>query len=729
MYITGSMPRKRIRDDDESSRIEEQDEESCTLISSQQRIQQQLEWLSAAAAKGPTSQRKDAFLNRLKELRDQSKNDSLLKKLKESYEKPLQDALTLGTVDEVKLLLDYNEDGFGDDAIVPKEQFDELLLNCLKEMVSATSYYLQLGFKAFYNESYSRFILGAACTVIELQIAYDTLMYLTNMAVYTVTLTQAQNLTELTKVFTNVYSTFKSAADITEFLKYVGYSEEDITVILDVIQKLTRAQLGYLLKGMFVKAIRWISKKEAPPSAAGAAAAPAPAPEPESFMDYLKTGRLFSLIRVPSLYAIIGEPGKSIHNSVRSGLLGLFVDKVSRAEQGVEVQLDRAFHGRSGDIKTNILLLNLLGLSDEAFSNTCQGREAYNVKCHMFLQKLKTCLTEKMGKSQEETNVFFAKTIPGINDGITEEQIQIAYGISTGPSTESMMAEPGSQTSQLSVAPSSPGWIRSMMDSWFTQVRRFVKEKTQCARVLLGVSESAAAPPTTSLDNLPHVVSLLNDKIVSLLSEMPVELTQEQKDEIKTRFERIFDTYKKTLCVVDGVGGVKILLTESTPPPTDFNFKEACKELYTTAKGYGETARFVVNELFTACFSGGIEIMECVYQMGMNPVFAGNNVFAGDSAQFDAVMKQIEDLKERNLQMIEDRRDAEEMAEDRSDAEADAAGALMDLSQTQGGGRRKSLKRGKRTRRAGRKNARKTKHKKSSARVRRNSTRNRRGRE
>ena len=229
--------------------------------------------------------------------------------MKESYEKPLQDALTLGTIDEVKLLLNYKENGFGGSSI-SKEDFDKLLLDCLKEMVSATSYYLQLGFKAFYNESYSRFILGAACTVIELQIAYDTLMYLTNMAVYTVTLTQAQNLTDLTKVFTKVYSTLKDAADITEFLKYVGYSDADITVILDVIKKLTRAQLGYILKGLFVKAIRWISKKEAPPRAAdadagaGAAAGPhpPPAPEPESFMDYLKTGRLFSMVRVPSFY-------------------------------------------------------------------------------------------------------------------------------------------------------------------------------------------------------------------------------------------------------------------------------------------------------------------------------------------------------------------------------------------------------------------------------------------
>jgi len=773
MYIQGRMPPKRSREEeheeerDDVSFEDDEHEESCTVISSQQRIQEQLEWLSAAARKGPTNERKEKLLQRLTKLQEESKRDSFLTKLKDSYEKPLQEALTLGTIDEVKLLLDYNERGFRNGSVVSKDEFDKLLLHCLKEMVSATSYYLQLGFKAFYNRSYTRFILGSACTVIELQIAYDTLMYLTNMTVYTVTLTAANNLKELTQLFAKAYSQLRDV-DITAFLKYIGYSGEDIEAILIVITKLTRAQLGYILKGLFIKAIRWISKKEAPPRAADAAAAAAapPAPEPESFMDYLKTGRLFSLIRVPSFYAIIGEPGNSIHDSIETGLLDKFVSKVAHAEQGIEVQLDRAFPGQSGDIKTHMLLMNLLGLGDEAFNETPEGKEAYDVKCHMFLQKLKACLVDRLKiKSPEDANDIFSEIIPGINDGITEEQIQIAYGISTGPATDSMHAEPGSQSSQRFADVPASGWIRGMMDSWFTQVTKFVKDKKQCAKVLLGIPERAAAPPSASLGNLPHVVSILNDRIVSLLREMPDDLTREQKNEIKTRFERIFDTYKKTLCVIEvGHGDVKILLNDTTRPPMEW--KEQCKELYVNAKG---SARSVVNELYSACFSGGIDIMECVYHMGMNPVLAGNNVFAGSSSHFDAVMRRIEKMKERNLQMIEDRNDAE----NHSDEESDAVHALIGLSESRrrsrspsrsqrrshsrsrsvspvkskthsssrtertrtrkspsddgmngGKPRRKSLKRGKKTHRAGRKH-----QKWSGARARRNSTRNHRGRE
>ena len=68
---------KRGREPLYQSLEEEDDEESCTLVSSQQRIEIQLQWLTAAAEKRKSSARKDDFLHRLRELQKRIEKPSL----------------------------------------------------------------------------------------------------------------------------------------------------------------------------------------------------------------------------------------------------------------------------------------------------------------------------------------------------------------------------------------------------------------------------------------------------------------------------------------------------------------------------------------------------------------------------------------------------------------------------------------------------------------------------
>jgi hypothetical protein len=643
---------------------EEEDRENAACgIRTQQKLGDDIQKIERVLGGGllPDDDSRRQLFAELRQIRESLETPSFLKKIADSYRKPLQDVSERLLLPKIKIVLRASQQM---DVI-----FENNLKECLNALMSATNYYIKVLFKSFYNNSKIRVLFGSACTIIELQVAYSALCYILNNATFALTVGFIPDVRALSATFAAAYNGL-TQVNVIAFLTSYGYTPEAAAAIYATIAAVSLEQGKFILKGIFLRGVNRFENKENPGAGGAAAAAQ---PPPPSFLQFITNpSSLFRMVKgvipLPKLHLMIGEPGAAV-SAVAVDKFQRFIGNVDGA---VLEQLRTAFPDNADDVLVDILFKLLLGLDDEDYDD----KDKFDIKLGFFIQKLKECIKGKYKEiTDEDFHRLCGENLPGLNRGLTEDIISIIYGPHE-PMSDSLDVQAGSQQRD----PGEPSFKTKALEVFKTSSLR-IWEHFTCFLGAIIPDESVASPrQQIEVSELEHPVLKLNNYIEELKKTNP-ELNKDDK------LDRCFESFKRTIHIKTTSQGKVLYVTTEIPNPEKPNdFGGACKDLYLTAKNIGGEAEDTLNEFFEMCFTVGYIVCNISSDLVLPIPFGGNSVGAS-TAMADRYMNMLIEAHEKMIRQ----------------QQAAAAGEEVDTYDMSGLGggksRRKSRKNTKRTRR------------------------------
>lgn len=641
-----------------------------TGISSQQKLGDDIRKLEEVLGRGlPDDAARIQLFLELNQIKESLAKPGFLHKIADSYRKPLHDVSERLLLPRIKKALGAQEQAH------MNEEFERNLKDCLNALMSATNYYIKLLFKSFYNNSPVRVLFGSACTIIELQVAYSALCYILNNATFVLSVGYIPDVSTLSATFTAAYSAM-TEVNILAFLTSYGYTPEAAAAIYATIAAVSIEQGKFILKGIFLKGVERFENRENPP-------APAPAAAPPSFLQFITEPSLLfrrvgGAIPLPKLHLMIGEPGAAVS--------AVAVDKFQRfvgvVEDTVLRQLRMAFPDDADAVLVDILFKLLLGLDDADYND----QDKFDIKFSFFIQKLKDCLRAKYGRMADGNFLTLCgENLPGLNRGLSEDIISRIYGPRKEVDDSQEAQAPESQQQN----PGGPSFKTKVLTVFKTATLR-VWEHFTC--FLEAITPEQVAPPRqVAVSELEHPILELNKYIEELKHKNP---------EFGDKFDRCFDSFKRTIHIKTTDHGKVYVTTEISKPERPNDFGRACTDLYATLNAIGATVKDLKDKVatfFEMCFTVGYIVCNVSSDLSLPIPFGGNSVGAS-TVMAERYMNQIIDAQEKMIRQ-------QEAAAAGLDVEPDVNASFAEGSDPMGQGtsggksRRKSRKNTKRTRR------------------------------
>ena len=432
-------------------------------------------------------------------------------------------------------------------------QFSTDFEDCIKEMMSANEFYTKLAFTAYYKRSFFRVLAGVGCTYVEAELALTFATSIINSALFTGSLSAIQDINHAFTLLNQAYQSCNKE-NVIELLKYMGVSPENAGQIYEKMIGLTKEQMKFVLKCLFMRRVVG-GIESAEHGNQGGNAAPPPTfmelmSNPGLFLNYLKSIR-------PGVHGIAGAPALSLSTHAITSIREFMTSVIDGRLMG---QLNTVFPDTANDQIDAIIFKILLNLPDDASAQETEIASA------LLRHQIYTCLEKKAINKRITPGDFQTRCLrvfPGLteNRGLTHETLAAVYGATDrGDSMEdSGNAVFDSESPELerleSLEETKPSVFRSALKSLKDNSVKFCD---QTKRWLFGSFFDTFREPARKSGSISaqpegrsHAVYELAKTCDAIKSEMKKTLNKPEQLEQLTRFNdslvRVFDAFHRTI--------------------------------------------------------------------------------------------------------------------------------------------------------------------------------------
>jgi hypothetical protein len=175
-------------------------------------------------------------------------------------------------------------------------------------MISANEFYTKLAFTAYYKRSFLRVLAGVGCTYIEAELALGIVSSIIDSALFTGSLGVIQDMDHAFRLLNQAYQSCNQT-NVIKLLEYMGVSPENAGQIYQKMICLTKEQMKFVLKCLFMRRVVGGIESAEHGNPRGNAAPPPTLMElmsdPTLFLNYLKSIR-------PGVHGVAGPPALSL---------------------------------------------------------------------------------------------------------------------------------------------------------------------------------------------------------------------------------------------------------------------------------------------------------------------------------------------------------------------------------------------------------------------------------
>lgn len=520
----------------------EEEEDEVPLIAAQQRIEA-FERIRAQHISGQHANNVDQQLAaHVRQMRVNLSEPGFFQSIREEFKRP-----AVRMSERVVRLLKTRFGFVASHANAP--QFSTDFEDCIKEMMSANEFYTKLAFTAYYKRSFFRVLAGVGCTYVEAQLALFFASSIINSILSSGSLGVIQDMDHAFRLLNQAYQSCNKE-NVIELLKYMGVSPENAGQIYEKMIGLTKEQMKFVLKCLFMRRVVG-GIESAEHGNQGGNAAPPPTlmelmSDPTLFLNYLKSIR-------PGVHGVAGPPALSVSTRAITSFREIMTSVIDRSLMG---QLNTVFPDTANDEIDAIIFKILLNLPDDASAQETEIASA------LLRHQIYTCLEEKAINKRITPEVFRMRcdeVCPGLteNRGLTHETLAAVYGATDrGDSMGSNKAvyshddSPPVLEKLASLRESKSFGFMSVLESlkehsrkFCDQTKRWVGSFFATFREPVREASSISAQP----EGRSHAVYELAKTCEAIKTKMEGKLKSENLDEFNRSIDNVYQAFHRTI--------------------------------------------------------------------------------------------------------------------------------------------------------------------------------------